>query len=944
LVEGFKAILEVFMKFNFELLKNEFIDDISSEGFIYKHRSGAKLVYIKNNDNNRVFSATFKTLPENNKGIAHIMEHSVLCGSRRYPVKDPFNELSKGSLNTYLNAMTFVDKTMYPIASTNEKDFVNLMRVYLDAVFFPLIYERKGVFLQEGWHFEKEKINGVVYNEMKGVFSSPDRIMDFKLTEKLFCDTKYKFYSGGVPEFIPDLTYDEFIDFHKKYYHPANCILYLYGDLNIDDFLEFIDRDYLSEFDFKEINTEYLVQKDFSSLKTAEFQYQALKNDDKDSNYFECGAIIGKAIDFKLSFVFDILTDILLGTEGSPLKKALIQNGIGDNVLGWFDDDLFQTTFSVSIEKTKCDDLDKFKKVYFDTLNAVVEKGLDKKLVESCINRYRFYFKEEDYGYRPKGLFYNIALIKSFIYGDGSFDCVKFNELLEYAESVSFEEIIKKYLIENKNYVFAVMRAAAEKAEVNNNSYESDDDFDKYKKLEDLEEDIKKIPVLNIEDIDKKERNIDIFEEYLCGRKLIHSKIENDDIVYLNLLFDTRSLDLKDLKYISVLKYILGKTDTKNYSYEQLANEINFYFGEFKADFEIYGKEDFLPFLSLNMKFLSKNISNVFSVLREVVFYSVFDKKRIKELLFEYKILLEKSFIKNGHIYAAARCMSYISDWNKYSQNVTGLEFYRFLRGLLEDFNNKADVFQTEFENAVRVLFNKNALTIGLVCGENNYKKIYRELESICNEFDNFEFQKKNILFENCRKNEAFIINSQVQYNVIASDYKKFGFDFNGKFLAVEKIVSSDYLWNRIRVEGGAYGGGCSFLRRGLLYMFSYRDPNVLKTFEAYKNIPSYIKNLDLSDRELKKFIIGTINVLDRPLKISQVMEKILKRNLSQISDDQRQKERDDILSVKKSDIYEFSDILEKSLAESGVCSFGNERALKNDAECFDFIEETALF
>ncbi len=928
------------MKFNFKLLKNEYIDDISSEGFIYEHISGAKLVYIENDDNNRVFSATFKTLPENNKGIAHIMEHSVLCGSRRYPVKDPFNELSKGSLNTYLNAMTFSDKTMYPVASTNEKDFINLMNVYLDAVFFPLIYERKGIFLQEGHHKEKEKINGVVYNEMKGVFSSPDRIIDFKTTEKLFEDTKYKFYSGGVPEFIPELTYEEFLEFHKKYYHPANCILYLYGDIDIDKYLEFIDRDYLSEFDFKEIKMEYMLQKKYEEIKTTEFNYEVYDNQcEENKNYFECGAIIGDALDFKLSFAFEILTDILLETESSPLKKAFIKNGIGDNVCGGFDDGMFQTAFFVSVEKTEFNDLKKFKKVYFDTLNEIVENGLDRRLVESCINKYRFYFKEEDFGYKPKGLFYNILMIKSFVYNNGNFDGIKFNELFEYVDKLNFEEVIKKYLIENKSYVFAVMKPVGKK---NSETvfYEDDAEFDNYKKITDTEGDIKKIPVLKIEDIDKLAKNIEISEDFIGGVKLISSLIENDDIIYVNMLFDTRTLDAEELKYISVLKYIFGKLDTKSYSYEQVSNEINFYFGDFNADFETYGNDnDFLPVLSINMKFLRKNIDNVFSIAEEVIFSSVFDKKRIKELLLEFCLLLEKSFVKNGHIYAVSRCMSYLSECDRYSQYVEGLEFYRFLKGLLNDFDSKADIVVNRLKVVSHKIFNKNAMTFGLVCDEGNYKNVYGKLQNICGKFNNSDFIRKNIRLINDCENEAFIIGSEVQYNVMAADYKKFGVKYEGKMLAIEKIIQSDYLWNKIRVEGGAYGSGFSFLRRGLFYLYSYRDPNVLKTFDAYKNIPDYLKNIRLSDREMRKYIIGTINVLDRPIKISQIMNKILKRKLSKISDEQRQAEREAVLSIKQSDISEFSDIFEKCLTKSHICSFGNEYALKNEGVYFNSIK-----
>ncbi len=917
------------MKFNFKLLKNEYIKDILSHGFIYRHTSGAKLVFIKNNDNNKVFSITFKTLPENNKGTAHIMEHSVLCGSEKYPVKDPFNELEKGSLNTYLNAMTFEDKTMYPVASTNEKDFINLMNVYLDAVFFPLIYKRKGIFLQEGHHNEKDSINGVVYNEMKGVFSSHDRIIDFKLNEKLLEDTKYRFYSGGVPEYISELSYEEFLDFHKKYYHPSNSILYLYGDIDIDKYLEIIDREYLSRFEYKNQKIDYITQGGFSEIKDAEFTYDVSEYTHEDKNYFECGAIIGNGLDTKLSFAFEILTDILLETDGSPLKKAFIKNEVGNNVYGRFDNEMFQTVFSVSVEKTKCDSLEKFKKVYFDTLNDIVENGLDKRLIESCINRYKFYFKEENYGYKPRGLVFNILIMKSFIYGDGNFDEIKFEELFNYTKNLKFEELIKKYLINNKNYVFSIMKP---KIKQTNKSIilEPDEEFEKYKKITDSEKDIIKIPVLSIDDIDKKSQNININKESICGRKLIYSKTDNDDIIYVNLLFDTRILDVEDLKYFSLFKYIFGKTDTKKFGYGKLANELNFYFGKFLAGFDSYDqKDDFLPVLTIEMKFLSENTENAFKLAREVIFNSVIDKNRLKELIYEYKILFEKNFVRSGHIYAISRCLSYLSDRNKYSQKINGMDFYDFIKNAADNFDEMADVICEKIIKIMSVIFNANNFMAGLVCSDKNYNNVFKLLQNFYGELNKSNFTQKISRLEKNYVNEAFLIESEVQYNVIAANYKQFGKEFNGKMRVIEKIIESDYIWNKIRVDGGAYGGGCSFLRGGLLYLYSYRDPNVERTFDKYKEIADYLKNIELSERELCKYIIGTINIIDRPVLISGIMDKMLQRTLSGISDEKRQIERDEILSITKNDVTEFSDVFRMAVDSGYICSFGSKDEIK---------------
>ena len=931
------------MNKNYKLLKNEYIKDISSDGFIYEHKSGAKIVFMKNDDDNRVFSITFRTLPENNKGIAHIIEHSVLCGSRKYPVKDPFNELSKGSLNTYLNAMTFEDKTMYPIASTNEKDFINLMNVYLDAVFFPLIYDRKGIFLQEGHHKEKDKINGVVYNEMKGVFSSPDRIMDFKLNEQLFSETNYKFYSGGVPEFIPELTYDEFLDFHRKYYHPANSIIYLYGDLDIDKYLDMIDKEYLSEFKFKKVQTEYKVQKDFDKIKDVSFSYNVSEQENNDDNYLQCGVIIDKKPDFKLAFAFDVLADVLLETDASPLKKALIKENIGNRINSGFDNGVFQPAFYVAVEKTKCNNLEKFKKVYFDTLNEIVENGIDRQLVESCINRYRFYFKEEDYGYKPKGLFYNILMINSFIYGDGNFDGLKFKDFFEYVENIDFTEIIKKYLIDNKNYVFAIMSPEVKEISEKQN-YKEDKEFFEYNNIKDTEEDIKKVPVLDIKDIDKKSKNIDILESEICGRKLISSRIENDEIIYVDLLFDTKIFDIDDLKYVALFKTLFGKCSTKNYSYEDIANEINFYFGELSATIDNYTREDeFFNFLTLNMKFLNKNLSNVFGILDEVLFNTIFDKKRIKEVLSEYKLKMDRSFISSGHAYGIERVISHLSKSTKYYQNFKGVDFYKFIKETLENYEDRADVLISRLKQITEKAFNLNCLTVAIVCGNDNYNAVFDNVKNFCSKLPDNDVVIKNIDITTELKNEAFSLASEVQYNTMAIDFQKYGLAFNGHMKVFENMIESNYLWDKIRIEGGAYGGGCGFSRKGVFFAYSYRDPNIEKTFENYKKIPEYLRSIKLTERELQKFIIGTINKLDRPIKISNVIDKILNRKISEITDEERQKERNEILNIKIEDISKFGEMFEDCFSENVICTFGNKAVVEENKMLYDVVDDSLL-
>ena len=448
----------------YELVESRKIKDIQSEGILLRHKkTGARVALLSNDDENKVFAVGFRTPPENSTGVPHIIEHSVLCGSKEFPVKDPFVELVKGSLNTFLNAMTYSDKTVYPVASCNDKDFQNLMHVYLDAVFYPNIYQEKKIFMQEGWHYEMEDLdspltyNGVVYNEMKGAFSSPDEVNDREMMNSLFPDTIYGVESGGDPKVIPELTYEQFLDFHRRYYHPSNSYIYLYGNMDMAEKLEWIDEHYLSKFDRLEIDSTIKMQKAFDKPVTIHKEYPIMEGESLDNNtYLSYNIVVGTALDKELCFAMQILENALGSASAAPLKLALIHKNIGTEVYTEYSNGIYQPIFSIVAKNANENQKDEFVATIEDELKRLVKEGIDKKSLLAGLNYYEFKYREADFGSYPKGLMYGIWMLESWLYNDNMpFDMLETVEVLKdlkaKIDTDYFEQLIEKYLIQNNH-------------------------------------------------------------------------------------------------------------------------------------------------------------------------------------------------------------------------------------------------------------------------------------------------------------------------------------------------------------------------------------------------------------------------------------------------------------------------------------------------------------
>lgn len=944
--------------YGFKVKNKEFINDLDSEAYLFEHeKSKARLIYLKNDDENKVFFITFKTPPKDDCGTAHILEHSVLCGSKKYKLKDPFVELAKGSLNTFLNAMTFGDKTMYPIASKNHKDFNNLMSVYLDAVFNPLIYERKEIFMQEGWHIEVEKgalnFNGVVYNEMKGALSDPEVILNNEVEKSLFSTSVYKYESGGDPLEIVNLTYEDFLDFHKKYYHPSNSYIYLYGDLDINERLKYLNEEYLSNYSYEKIESDIEIEKDYKPKNTVDSFYFTKE---KSGTYFSYNFVTGLSTDAKLIMAMSILGYILLETNSSPLKKAIIESKIAEDIESWYDSSNYEPVFMIVAKNADKTKKEEFKKIIDEELEKIYKNGIDKEIVNSSLNIIEFSMREEDFGYKPRGLFYGIKLMKSWLHEENPFDSLKIFELIseirKESENGYFEKLIKDYFIDNKHTSFVSLNPT------------DNQDYDFYNKTKELlkvrresmtekelqkvidetknlleyqeepekQEDLESIPLLNLSEIDKK---AEIIENHIVKSNILFTPLKTNGIIYIKFLFDTRNIPQNFIPYIGLFSDLVGKIDTKNYSFEKLPLYINMNSGGILLKNDVYSKnkDDYKSYLSVNAKFLSRNIKEVFNIFNEIIFNSYFDnKENIEKIIKAEKLRLENYISNNLHVTAKLRCISHYSSAEKYKDIVDGVEYLRFLNNL--DLKSNFDVLKENLNFIAKQLFNKENLFVSVACTNEDSKLCLDYIKEFIDKLDEKNFEKVNYNFDFSIKKEAIITLGNVLYNSKAANYFNLGYKYSGKMRVLKMIVDLEYLWNKIRVQGGAYGCGCNFTKNGDIYTYSYRDPNIEYTLESYNKIGEFLNKFNANNREMTKFIIGAVN--EKPYTNNEKSEISLARYICDIKNEDVQRERDEILSTTLEDLKSFENLFNLAMNENNICVVGNRNKIEDTKTIFD--------
>lgn len=959
----------------FKLIEEKNIKEINSTARLFEHeKSGAKLFQLENEDDNKVFSISFRTPPEDSTGLTHILEHSVLCGSRKFPSKEPFVELIKGSLNTFLNAMTFSDKTMYPVASRNLKDFHNLMDVYLDAVLYPNIYKIPEILMQEGWHYELENkdseltYKGVVYNEMKGALSSPESILMRKIQEALFPDTPYGFESGGDPEFIPNLTQEQFTSFHKKYYHPSNSYIFLYGDMNIEEELKFIDEEYLRNFDRIQVNSEIPCQKPFGEERKQVFDYPISPNEkEEDKTFLSLNYTIGKSTDRELYLAFDILEHLLLETPAAPLKKALIDANLGKDVFGSYDGSILQPTFSIVVKNSNENRIDEFKKVVADTLRDLVSKGINKKLIESSINIKEFQLRESEFDGYPKGLIYGIKCMDSWLYDENPVMHLEYEETFSKVKAALttdyFEKLIEKYLLNNDHSALVIVKPkkglAEEKAEELRRKLadlkaglseteishiiSQTENLKERQETPDPKEALESIPLLSLKDIEPKSDKLPIVEKDFLGLKVLMHPIFTSGIGYVNLYFDSRVIPQDMLPYISLLSAVLGKIGTEEYSYEELSNLININTGGIRFSGEAYaecGSSDVLhPKFVVRAKALVEKLPELMEILGEILGHSKYnDKKRLKEIIQEMRSRIEMRMLQRGHTVAAKRACSYFSPVAKYEEILIGLSFYKFIADLENNFETRSNEIVDNLNKASKLLFNKNNVLLSFTGEDKDYSSFEKSFPELFDSLGNEDPAPLEYKFELSALNEGLMTSAKVQYVAKAYNFRELGYSYSGSLQVLKTIVGFDYLWNKVRVQGGAYGAFANFQWGGNTVFSSYRDPNLVETLDAYNKAGDFIKGFDADDREMTKYIIGSISELDTPLTPAMkgfVSDEYYIRHVSQ---DRIQKERDEILNTKKEDIRKFADLVSDVMKQNYFCVLGGEEKIKANKDIFGSI------
>ncbi len=956
------------------------LEDIQSKGYLLRHnKSGARVVVIENEDENKVFAIGFRTPPEDSTGLPHILEHSVLCGSKNFPLKDPFVELAKGSLNTFLNAMTYPDKTVYPVASCNEKDFQNLMHVYMDAVLYPNIYEYEEIFRQEGWNYKLENVdadleyNGVVYNEMKGAFSSPDGVLDRMILNALFPDTAYANESGGDPEFIPDLTYEQFLDFHATYYHPSNSYIYLYGNADMEEKLQWLDETYLSNFDEKQIDSQIEFQEPFAAMVEKEVKYSIVSNEsEEDNTYLSWNKVIGSALDKKLVTAFEVLDYALLSAPGAPLKKALIDAKIGKDVLGSFDDGVYQPFFTIVAKNANLEQKAMFIETIEKTLKDLVEHGINKTSLEAGLNYIEFHFREADFGRYPTGLMYGLNLFDSWLYDDMQpFNAIEildiFAELKQSISSGYFESLIQQYLLDNTHGAIVVVspekgrtarldnelreKLQAYKAglsEVERDALvEGTKQLENYQDTPSSEEAVKTLPVLKREDISKEVAPIYNEEMQVDGTTVLYHGVETNGIGYLDFLFDVKNVPTELIPYLGILQAALGMMDTANYEYGELFNEINVHTGGIYSNLEIYPDvtaiqdKKYKATLDIKAKALYEKLPKAVEFMMEMLSSTKFeDKKRLKEILDMMKSRMQAKFQSAGHTLAVARANSYHSVISKFKDMTNGISFYKFVCGLIDEFEEKSDEISDKIHLVASLVFNEKNMMISYTAG-NDGKEVVQSLVSMM-KTALYENNQNNHPYELAikQKNEGFKTASKVQYVARTGNFVDKGIDYTGALQILRVVLSYEYLWQNVRVKGGAYGCMSGFNRIGEGYFTSYRDPNLRETMDIYEGVVEYLENFEASEEEITKFIIGAISSVDQPMTPATKGERSLNLHLNHINEEMLRKERMQILEATNADIRALSKVVKAILDERSICVIGSEEKIEQNKDLFDEIKD----
>lgn len=956
----------------YKLIQEKHIKDVNSDCVLLEHeKTGAKVFLMKNDDDNKTFGIGFKTLPKDNTGICHIIEHSVLSGSRKFQTKEPFMDMVKISMATFLNALTFPDKTIYPVSSRSEKDFKNLMDVYMDAVFYPVMKKDRRIFMQEGWHYELENaedelnIKGVVYNEMKGAYSVPETTLYYRVNNALCPDTVYAMESGGEPYEIPNLTYENFCDFHSRYYHPSNSYIYLYGDCDMEERLEFLDREYLSNFEKEKIDNFEGNQKPFENTKNVFDEYSVSKDEDtKNKTFLAYSSCFGESNGLKDGIIEKLLSEILVDMQGAYLKEALLKANICEDVSSISMESTKFSSFGVYVINSEREYLDKFKEIVENVLREVVKNGIGKEKLIAVLNRTEFSIREL-LNSTTAGVEYFFSIFDTWLYGGSPMDSLTFDEALsEIREDILnnrlLERVIEEKILNNNHKAFIVLSPSAglnDKKDLAQKEWlkrykdslskiqiekivENTKNLIEYQQTESTEEQKATIPKLKIEDIDKETLKIPNEVEKIEDITVLKHNIFTSGINYVDICFDLKHISKDEIVYLSLVENLLKSLDKKSMTYKDFSVETFLRCGGVSTAITTLtnakNREKFVPKFVVSVKFLGEKLKETVELLKVLLKETIFtDKNRIKEEVLSIKGELEQDVLGAGHMYGINRAKSYFSNKACYDERFKGLDYLEFIQDLAENFDDRIDNVIEKMEFVYNRMFKQNETIVNITTTEENFEEIKKAFVECVKEFPRFEDISYDFTFERENLKEGIATSSDVNYVTFAGDLKKLGIEYSGSFSLLSKILSTTHMHNNIRAIGGAYGAGLSITRDSEMLMFSYRDPNLKSTKETFNSVGKYVSEMEITEEELESFKISLVkdfNPLLTPKHkgyTSMVMyitgsdEKELELYLGQL------------LNTKLEDLRELGKVIDEVLSQDGFVVVGNTNKIKENSKEF---------
>ncbi len=915
----------------FEVIKQEHIPELNTDGVLYRHvKSGAEMLSLSNTDSNKVFGITFRTPSPDSTGIAHILEHSVLCGSAKYPLKEPFIELIKGSLQTFLNAFTYPDRTCYPVASQNVTDLYNLIDVYLDAVFFPRI--TADVFEQEGWHYELEapggdlSCKGVVFNEMKGAYSSPDSLLDRLGLQSLFPDTSYGLDSGGDPLKIPDLSFEQFVTFHKNYYQPGNCRIYFYGDDDPEARLRFMGS-YLEQFDACSPDSNISLQPHWEKPRTVRAQYPG---EGTRKGMLTMNWLLGDVLNAEDNLALCVLDYALLGMPGSPLRKALIESGLGDGLTGGgLENELRQMFFSTGLKGIDPQDAPRIEEVIIKTLETLSRDGFDERTLTAALNTIEFQLRENNTGSFPRGLSLMLRALSVWLYDGDPFSMLGFEEILQRVrkrfktDTAYAQSLVQSCFLQNNHRVSVIMEpdpgmaqrlqeqerehlqtvtaslSEQERSKLSERTHE----LRALQQAPDTPEALATLPRLRLEDLPRENRVIPCEHVRVADVPVLRHNLFTNGILYCDIGLNLHLLPQQYLPFVTLFSRALLETGAGPDDFVALSQRISTQTGGVRPaalTSSVHQSQTGAAWLFLRAKALAARSSDLFSILTDVLTSAHFDQQsRIKQIILEEKAAFEQRLIPGGHSLVASRLRAHFSEADWATEQMGGVSYYRFLLDLEKRFDNSwGDILKT-LEHMRALLLNREHMIVNITVDQSAWPSVQNQLNGFLEKFPRQSAQVAAWQPQNAQQSEALVAPSQVNFVGKAFNLYEAGYQYHGSINVITGLMRTMYLWEKVRVQGGAYGAFCGFDRlSGAFWFGSYRDPNLLDTLKIFDHTADWLTNIAIDEQELARSIIGTIGEFDNYMLPDMQGYVSLQRHLIGITEDMRARTRAEVFAT----------------------------------------------